>query len=198
MGTEMQIFVRKLITRINSSQNVQTVCQTGRFYLFSRAAQPKLHLLAWWVHVHVPVRITEPRLPTLFRFGIKFTVYADALSEQLIMAKFPSHLHFSLISSDDFCRDTVLQWLLADYIVTLTSSDFPLAETRFCKNYFSGSRRLYIPLYRCHWISLLYRVRLMPLNFLYKSTNTVSGTLYFRWNVGVLLIWTLSLPLGVT
>lgn len=36
MSTEMQIFVRKLITRINSSQNVQTVCQTGRFYLFSR------------------------------------------------------------------------------------------------------------------------------------------------------------------
>lgn len=31
-STEMQIFARKLITRINSSQNIQTGCQTVRLH----------------------------------------------------------------------------------------------------------------------------------------------------------------------
>lgn len=57
MSTEMQIFVRKLITRINSSQNVQTVCQNGTILPLLPAANRtstyvRLALLNAWLHVH--------------------------------------------------------------------------------------------------------------------------------------------------
>lgn len=52
MRTEMQIFVRKLITRINSSQNVQTVCQAGWFCLFS---QTKLYIYVALASAHASI-----------------------------------------------------------------------------------------------------------------------------------------------
>lgn len=98
MGTEMQIFVRKLITRINSSQNVQTVCQTGRFYLFSRRQTELVRTLGRSSECVVACARVLPRtactvcvctrtrakpLPSrirvLRRIGIKFTRQPDIL-----------------------------------------------------------------------------------------------------------------------
>lgn len=96
MSTEMQIFVRKLITRINSSQNVQTVCRTGRFYLFSRrqtesvapfgrSSQRRVGMcVVARAHAYTVCTRTKPRpLPSpvrvLRRIGIKFTRHPDIL-----------------------------------------------------------------------------------------------------------------------
>lgn len=93
MSTEMQIFVRKLITRINSSQNVQTVCQTGRFYLFSRRQTELLRSARSSECVVACARVLprnavvcacacrglSPLVRVLRRIGIKFTRHPDIL-----------------------------------------------------------------------------------------------------------------------
>lgn len=122
MSTEMQIFVRKLITRINSSQNVQTVCQTGRFYLFSRRQTELCTDIGRLRQMRDACACTcaHPRMQrVLRRFGIKFTRYSDILFEQLIVHEFYSYLYFSLIPLCNFCRNVALRWLRVDYTVTL-------------------------------------------------------------------------------
>lgn len=93
MSTEMQIFVRKLITRINSSQNVQTVCRTGRFCLFSRRQTELLRSARSSECVVACARVLprnvvvcacactglSPLVRVLRRIGIKFTRHPDIL-----------------------------------------------------------------------------------------------------------------------
>lgn len=103
---EIQIFARKLITRINSSQNIQTGCQTVRLHTPTSGCEPNTaYPTLDRTAVHTFARVTRVR-------PIQYTYYMSTCilrTSQLITNGFAGRLLFRFIVEG--CRQLKL-WLL--------------------------------------------------------------------------------------